>query len=72
MPACAHSISCWGLPELMRLRSSPEMARELLGRIPPLWQQKLEGGLEVRWRKQRGNLRELWLECFDLAREAEV
>jgi energy-coupling factor transporter ATP-binding protein EcfA2 len=56
-----------GLPELLRLRSNPELARQLLERISPEWRRKLDGELEQKLREMDGNLRELWLGCFDLA-----
>lgn len=60
------------LPELMRLQSNPEIAMELLARISPEWRQKIGDGLDRRLGQQKGNLRELWLECFDLAGKAEI
>lgn len=56
-----------GLPELLRLKADPELAKVLLGRISEEWQQKFEGDLASRLENLDGNLRELWLECFDLA-----
>ena len=56
-----------GLPELLRLSASAELAEVLLERISPEWGRRLEGELGRKLKKQRGNLRELWLECFDLA-----
>ncbi|MEP4077866.1 hypothetical protein [Haloferula sp.] len=61
-----------GLPELLRLESDPLLAMALLERISPEWGAKLEGGLERRLGNLDGNLRELWLECFDLAGEAAL
>lgn len=56
-----------GLPELLRLKSDPVLAKRLLERISPEWGAILGGELSGRLQKNSGNLRELWLECFDLA-----
>ncbi|MGB6223613.1 hypothetical protein [Haloferula sp.] len=56
-----------GHRELLRLRSNPALAGELLERISPEWRRRLDGSLDRRFQGQKGNLRELWLECFDLA-----
>jgi hypothetical protein len=55
------------LPELLKLSSSRELAEALLARISPEWGKSLEEDLGRRLEKQRGNLRELWLEYYDLA-----
>jgi len=61
-----------GGPTLIELRSDPRLARRLLERAAPEWVGRLGPGLERDWRRHRGNLRELWLDCYDrLAREPE-
>ena len=56
-----------GLPELLRLRSNPDLARELLTRISPEWRSRVGDQIEEKLGRVGGNLRELWLECYDLA-----
>ncbi len=60
-----------GLPKLLRLKADPKLARVLLGRISEEWLQKFEGALDSRLAQLDGNLRDLWLDCFDSARRAD-
>lgn len=53
-----------GLPVLLALRADLRLARRLLERIQPA--SGMETALPGLLRKHRGNLRELWLECYDL------
>jgi hypothetical protein len=54
------------LPVLLSLRTDAELARRLLARIDPAAGPLLEPELPRLLRKHHGNLRELWLEAFDL------
>jgi hypothetical protein len=58
--------------ELIRLRSDPALAAVLLARAAPEWTAPFQAQAEARWRAAGGNLRELFLGCYDaLAGEAE-
>ena len=54
-----------GWPVLIRLRSHPGQAAELLRRAAPEWAGHFQSGLEARWKSCGGNLRELLLGCYD-------
>jgi hypothetical protein len=54
-----------GWPELVRLSGSPAQAAILLERAAPEWVGHFRPELAVRWEKCGGNLRELWLGCYD-------
>lgn len=59
-------------PELIHLRSDPALAAILLGRAAPDHAAPFQAQAEARWRIADGNLRELFLTCYDeLAGRAE-
>lgn len=58
-----HRAGPW--PELGRLCPSVEMAAALLVRAAPAHAARFSPHLPARWRRCRGNLRELWLGFFD-------
>ncbi len=57
-----HRRGLW--PELIRLRATPRLAFELLERIAPSGNRAFILNL---FHAKKGNLRELWLACYDLA-----
>lgn len=54
-----------GLPVLLHLRPDLALAKELLHRVYPEGAVDFEADLAERFRKHRGNLRHLWLDCYD-------
>lgn len=54
-----------GWPELIRLRSDPRQAAILLERAAPECAARFVPEVEERLRRNRGNLRELFLACYD-------
>jgi len=54
-----------GLPVLIRLKPDLALAKELLHRLHPTGAGGLEPTLAESFRKRRGNLRHLWLDCYD-------
>lgn len=54
-----------GWPELIRLRSDPRQAAILLERVAPECAARFVPEVEERLRRNRGNLRELFLACYD-------
>jgi hypothetical protein len=52
-------------PELARLRSDPALAAVLLDRAAPEWAGHFRVQLDARWQAAGGNLRELFLGCYD-------
>jgi hypothetical protein len=58
-----HRAGEW--PELIRLRSTPELAQVLLDRIDPGWRCRPGASFDQRWRACRGNLREFFFACYD-------
>jgi len=52
-------------PELIRLTSTPMLAATLLERATPTLAMRFRPDLDQRFRRHRGNLRELLLECYD-------
>jgi hypothetical protein len=52
-------------PELIRLRSDPALAAVLLERAAPEWAAPFQAEAAARWRAAGGNLRELFLGCYD-------
>lgn len=52
-------------PELLRLSASPEIAAALLERTTPELAARFRPDLPARFRRCHGNLRELWLGCYD-------
>lgn len=54
-----------GWPELIRLRSDPRQAAILLERAAPECAARFVPDVEDRLRRNRGNLRELFLACYD-------
>jgi hypothetical protein len=50
---------------LLKLRTDGELARALLERAAPQWLARFEPGIPKRLRRHRGNLREMWMGCFD-------
>lgn len=54
-----------GWPELIRLHSGPQQAAVLLERAAPEWADRFLPEVEGRLRRNRGNLRELFLGCYD-------
>lgn len=52
-------------PELIRLRADPELAAALLERAAPEWARHFRADVEARWRAAGGNLRDLFLGCYD-------
>lgn len=54
------------LPMLLELEADPELARSLLARIDLAIAAELAPEMPRLFRKHHGNLRELWLECYDL------
>jgi ATPase subunit of ABC transporter with duplicated ATPase domains len=53
------------LPTLLRLHSNAEVARELLTRIDATAAEAHQNELPTLLRKNRGNLREMWLSLYD-------
>lgn len=54
-----------GLPVLLRLKPDLALASELLHRLYPEGHHELSQTLSRRFDKRRGNLRHLWLDCYD-------
>lgn len=54
-----------GLPVLLHLRPDLALATELLRRAHPEGAHHFEADLAARFEKHRGNLRHLWLDCYD-------
>lgn len=54
------------MPILLDLKPDPELALSLLGRIDPGDSLGLGSRLPERFHRCGGNLRELWLDCYDL------
>jgi hypothetical protein len=54
------------LPVLIELRADAELAGRLLEKIDPALAAELERELPRLLQEHRGNLRELWLACYDL------
>ena len=52
-------------PELIQLAATPVMAEILLERAAAAHGERFRHDLEQRFRRCHGNLRELWLECYD-------
>lgn len=52
-------------PHLIRLTATPTTAAILLERAAPDQEERFRADLEQRFRRCRGNLRELLLECYD-------
>lgn len=52
-------------PELVRLRSDPALAAVLLDRAAPEWAARFRPQAAARWQAAGGNLRELFLGCYD-------
>jgi len=52
-------------PELIRLRGDPALAAVLLDRAAPEWAGHFHPQLAARWQEAGGNLRELFLGCYD-------
>lgn len=53
------------MPVLLHLRPDLALAKSLLDRIDPEDRHGLAADLPRRFRRCRGNLRELWLDCYD-------
>lgn len=51
--------------EILRLEASPRLAAALLERAAPAYSARFQPDLEARFRRCRGNLRELWLGLYD-------
>ncbi|MDF1823505.1 MAG: hypothetical protein P1U68_02625 [Verrucomicrobiales bacterium] len=58
---------CHGLPPLLKLRSDVNLAEKLYERIDPGDETGLKVELPKLYRRHRGNLRHLWLSCYDRA-----
>ncbi|MCW1885082.1 hypothetical protein OKA04_10115 [Luteolibacter flavescens] len=54
-----------GWPELLRLKSTPQLAGALLERISASHAGQFRFDLDARFRRCDGNLREFWLACYD-------
>ena len=52
-------------PELVRLRSDPALAAVLLDRAAPEWAGHFRPQAVARWQAADGNLRDLFLGCYD-------
>ncbi|MEK7953335.1 hypothetical protein [Luteolibacter soli] len=52
-------------PELLHLTATPATAAILLERVSAPFAERFHGDLDQRFRRCRGNLRELLLECYD-------
>ncbi|MCW1922374.1 hypothetical protein OKA05_07400 [Luteolibacter arcticus] len=52
-------------PELIRLTATPATAAILLERVATSHADRFRADLEQRFRRCSGNLRDLWLECYD-------
>lgn len=52
-------------PELVRLRSDPALAAVLLDRAAPEWAGHFRPQAAARWQAAGGNLRDLFLGCYD-------
>ncbi|WP_035609021.1 hypothetical protein [Haloferula sp. BvORR071] len=65
--AARHRRGPW--PELLRLEPGLELAKILLNRAFSARSGPWSDNLPERWRRHRGNLRELWLELYDEAAE---
>ncbi|BCX48274.1 hypothetical protein HAHE_21820 [Haloferula helveola] len=53
------------LPVLLGLRSNPQLAESLLGRACPKEAAEFRELLPALLRRHRGNIRNVWLECYD-------
>lgn len=54
------------LPVLIELSADLALARRLMNRIDADFAEALDASLPRLFKRHRGNLRELWLECYDL------
>ena len=55
----------WRGPVLLRLKATAGLARELLRRAAPEHLERLQPQLPSRLARTSGNLRELWMDCYD-------